>query len=216
MINEQAILHLKSVCPRLSRLIDEIGEIDIHKHTDSFLFLTQEIIGQMISIGAKKVIFERLVKLCDGYITPEHILKLNVEELHNIGLSKAKSEYIINLARNVQSQAIDFERLNLLSDEEILKILISLKGIGSWTAKMYLLFFLEREDVLPFEDGAFLQAYRWLCNTKKCEQKSIERRCKKWKPYSSIGARYLYAALNSGLTKRNIVEFMIEGKVEKK
>ena len=103
-----------------------------------------------------------------------------------------------------------------MSDEEILKILISLKGIGSWTAKMYLLFFLEREDVLPFEDGAFLQAYRWLYNTKKCEQKSIERRCKKWKPYSSIGARYLYAALNSCLTKRNIVEFMIEGKVEKK
>ena len=76
MINSQAIQHLKAACPRLSYVIDEIGEIEIHKHSDSFLFLTHEIVGKMISAGAKRVIFERLNALCLGKITPEHILNL--------------------------------------------------------------------------------------------------------------------------------------------
>lgn len=212
MINDQAIQHLKAACPRLSRVIDEIGEIEIRKHSDSFLFLTREIIGQMISAGAKKVIFERLLALCQGKITPEHILNLSLEDLRSIGLSKAKSSYIISLAQKVRDQKIGFNDFVSMSDDEVLKALTSLKGIGNWTAKMYLLFFLGRDDILPFEDGAFLQAYRWLYNTKKVDPKSIERRCKKWKPYTSIGARYLYVALDSGLTKRDIKEFLENSK----
>ena len=80
---------------------------------------------------------------------------------------------------------------------------------------MYLLFFLQRDDVLPYEDGAFLQAYRWLYNTKKCDQKNIEKRCKKWKPYTSIGARYLYRALDTGLTKLPIKDFLAEEAIDK-
>lgn len=207
-MNEQAIIHLKAACPRLSRLIDEIGVLEIHEQTDSFLFLTREIVGQMVSAAVKKVIFGRLLELCEGEITPERILSHNVDELRAIGLSRAKSQFIISLAQKVQDGEIDFERMKAMPDNEVLKELTALKGIGNWTAKMYLLFFLQREDVLPYEDGAFLQAYRWLYHTKRCEQKSIERRCKKWKPYTSIGARYLYIALDSGLTKRDVNEWL--------
>jgi DNA-3-methyladenine glycosylase II len=97
-----------------------------------------------------------------------------------------------------------------LSDEEVSKRLTSIKGIGNWTAKMYLLFFLQREDILPYEDGAFLQSYKWLYNTSKVDKESITKRCKKWKPYTSIGARYLYKALDNGLVNEPIKNFLDE------
>jgi len=108
----------------------------------------------------------------------------------------------------VDNEEIIFSQLDTMSDDEVLRILTSIKGIGNWTAKMYLLFFLQREDVLPYEDGAFLQAYKWLYNTKVTKPDSISRRCKKWKPYSSIGARYMYRALDTGLTKIPIKQFL--------
>ena len=209
-MNEPAIIHLKAACPRLSRLIDEIGALEIHEQTDSFLFLTREIVGQMVSAAVKKIMFERLTTLCDGRITANNVLEHDVTELRGIGLSKAKSMSIMTLAQKVKDGEIDFDKMKDMPDDEVLKELTSLKGIGNWTAKMYLLFFLQRDDVLPYEDGAFLQAYRWLYHTKRCKQKSIERRCRKWKPYTSIGARYLYFALDSGLTKRDVNEWLNE------
>ena len=73
---------------------------------------------------------------------------------------------------------------------------------------MYLIFYLQREDILPLEDGAFLQAYKWLYNTKVTKPQSITKRCAKWKPYTSIGARYMYRALDTGLTKIPIKKFL--------
>lgn len=95
-----------------------------------------------------------------------------------------------------------------MPDKEVMKVLTSIKGIGNWTAKMYLLFFLKREDILPYEDGAFLQAYKCLYNTKIVKPESIARKCKKCKPYTSIGARYMYRALDTGLTKIPISDFL--------
>lgn len=88
-----------------------------------------------------------------------------------------------------------------MNDADVMKNLTSLKGIGNWTAKMYLIFVLDRPDILPTEDVAFLQAYEWLYKTKDRSKESVEKRCKKWKPYSSVAARYLYRALDNGLTK---------------
>lgn len=110
----------------------------------------------------------------------------------------------------VTNNQIDFALLETLPDREVIKYLTAIKGIGNWTAKMYLIFFLQREDVLPYEDVAFLQAYKWLYNTKVVKPESIGRRCRIWKPYTSIGARYLYRALDSGLTKIPIKDFLAE------
>lgn len=88
-----------------------------------------------------------------------------------------------------------------MSDQEIIRELTSIKGIGIWTAKMYLIFVLDRPNVLPYEDGAFLQAYRWAYKTDNLSPDAIKKKCKKWSPYSSIAARYLYRALDTGLTK---------------
>jgi len=87
--------------------------------------------------------------------------------------------------------------------KEIVGQMISskVKGIGVWTSKMYLIFFLKRKDVLPYEDVAFIQAFKWLYDSNEATSESIKNTCEKWKPYSSIGALYMYRALDSGLTK---------------
>ena len=208
-----AIQHLKKADARLSKVIDKIGSLDYtvyNNHPDSFLFLIREIVGQMISSSVKKVIWGRLIELCNNEITPNTIGNLSVEQLRSIGLSQSKSNYILNLAKIVSDGKIDFYQLENMPDDEVLKVLTSIKGIGNWTAKMYLLFFLQREDILPYEDGAFLQAYKWLYNTNVTKPESIARRCKKWKPYTSIGARYMYRALDTGLTKIPIKDFLKE------
>lgn len=211
MITREAIEHLKRADSRLGRVIEEIGDLQIGSYNpsnDEFHFLVREIVGQMISTGVRKVILQRLQDLCCNDICPETLNKLTVEQLRGIGLSNAKSGYILNLATLVSSKSIDFERINSLNDEEVIKELVKIRGIGAWTAKMYLIFYLQRENVLPYEDGAFLQAYKWLYNTKIVTPESISRKCRKWKPYQSIGARYMYQALDRGLTKIPLKEFL--------
>ncbi len=205
--------YLKKKDAKLSKVIDSIGQLDYtiyNNQNDSFLFLLKEIVGQMLSSKAKKAIYSRLVVLCNNSVTPTYICNLNVENLRSIGLSQSKSNCILSLAKIVSNNEIDFEQLGTMPDDEVMKVLTSVKGIGKWTAKMYLLFFLQREDILPYEDGAFLQAYKWLYNTKVIKPDSIARRCKKWKPYTSIGARYMYRALDTGLTKIPIKDFLKE------
>lgn len=111
--------------------------------------------------------------------------------------------YIKDAITKVMSGRVDLATISGLSDSEILKKLTALRGIGTWTAKMYLIFVLDRQDILPFEDGAFLQSYRWLYNTTDTTPASVKKKCAKWKPYSSIAARYLYRILDLGLTKED-------------
>ena len=207
----ESLDHLQKVDKRLSKVIERIGIIEYHSYNDigdGFVFLVREIIGQMISSKVKKILYNRLLELCADEITPSIISALSIEDLRGIGLSKSKSEYIINLAKLTKEGSINFSVIRQMSDENVIKSLTAIKGIGNWTAKMYLIFFLQRENVLPYEDGAFLQAYKWLYNTQKVTQECISRKCKKWKPYQSIGARYLYQALDRGLTKIPLKEFL--------
>lgn len=200
--DDDSIRYLSSKDKRLSKVIDAIGNIECNIHADSFEFVVGEIVGQMLSNKVADVITDRLRKLCDGNIDVDTIHKLSVEELRNIGISKAKSQYILNFTEAVRSGHIDFEELKNMPDEKVMKSLMSVHGIGSWTSKMYLIFVLQRPDVLPYEDGAFLQAYKWLYKPKDMSREAIIKKCKKWQPYSSIAARYLYRALDTGMTKQ--------------
>ena len=206
-----AIKHLSDSDSRLAKVIEKIGMLDYHvanKCNDSFLFLAKEIVGQVISASSKRIIWGRLEELCNGTVSPKTITSLSTEHLRSIGLSYSKCSYILNLAEKVTDGEINLDMINELSDDEVIRYLVSIRGIGIWTAKMYLIFYLGREDVLPYEDGAFIQAYKWLYNTNNIKPSSIVRKCKKWKPYSSIGARFMYRALDTGLTKIPIKEFL--------
>ena len=200
--NSPAIQHLCKKDKRLAKIIKTIGPISYEVETkDPYAFLIHEIIEQMLSIQAGRKIYANLEELCKGKITPETISTLSDSEIKSIGTSNAKVTYIRSVTDAVTTGYLVFEELQMLTDDDVTKKLMSIRGIGRWTAKMYLIFVLDRPDILPYEDIAFLQSYAWLYNTKDRNKQSIERKCKKWKPYSSIAARYLYRALDSGLTK---------------
>lgn len=199
--DSKSILFLTAKDKNLKRAFDIIGPISYQLYTDRYAFLVETIIGQMLSNKVADVLCMRLKDTCSGVITPDAIKKLSSDELRSHGISNAKVKYIQNLTEAVCNGALDLSALNTMSDDEVLKSLTAIHGIGNWSAKMFLIFVLGREDVLPFEDGAFLQAYTWLYKTDQIKKAAIESKCKKWKPYSSIAARYLYRLLDAGYTK---------------
>lgn len=205
---DECILYLKNRDPRLSLVIDLIGDITCHIHVDGYSFIVEEIIGQMLSNKVADVISERLYRLCNGVISPKTISSLTLQDLRGIGLSMAKSEYILCFNKAINEGDLILDDLKDLDDREVMHRLMKVRGIGSWTSKMYLLFVLRRDDVLPYEDGAFMQAFKWLYNTKKLSPEDVKKRCKRWSPYTSVGARYLYRALDSGLTKKPFREYL--------
>lgn len=143
----------------------------------------------------------RLKTICGGRVTPENIGKLAAEQIKSAGTSNSKVRCIQGLTEAVLCGDLDFDKFPSMTDEDVMQELMRLHGIGHWTAKMYLLFALDRPDVLPYEDVAFLQVYRWAYKTDDCSKEAVCKKCKKWKPYSSVDARFFYAALDMGLTK---------------
>ena len=187
---------------RLAKVIYIIGDIEYSLYEDGFSFLIHEIIEQMLSKTAGAKIYSRLESLCDGNITPHIISELSEEAIRSTGTSSAKTAYMKNVSAAVLSGSLNLDQLQYATDEEVRKALTVLRGIGNWTAKMYLIFVLGRANILPYEDGAFLQSYRWLYKTDDCSPSSIQKKCSKWSPYSSVASRYLYRALDTGLTKK--------------
>jgi DNA-3-methyladenine glycosylase II len=199
--NSPEIQYLCKKDKRLAKVISMVGTLTYKTHDDPYEFLIHEIIEQMLSTKAANKIFSRLVDLCGGKITPSRVDKLTDEEIKSIGTANSKVSFIRNVTSAVLDGSLDFESLVDMSDEAVFKKLTSFKGIGKWTANMYMIFVLNRMDILPTNDVAFLQSYEWLYKTTDRTDSSIRKKCKKWKPYSSIAARYLYRVLDSGLTK---------------
>ena len=196
-----SIQHLCKRDKRLAKIIGMIGDISYKPYDDPFKFLVHEIIEQMLSVKAGRKIYSRLEEMCNGAITPETINNFSANEIQAIGTSSAKAQYIKDLANSVVHKDLEFETLDRLPDKEVIKELTKLRGIGEWTAHMYLIFVLDRQDILPTTDVAFLQVYEWLYKTDDRSKTSVEKKCKKWKPYSSIATRYFYHALDEGYTK---------------
>jgi DNA-3-methyladenine glycosylase II len=204
MLNDEseAIQYLRKKDKRLAKVISMVGDISYQPHSeDPYAFIVHEIIEQMLSIKAGAKIYGRLVDLCGGEITPEKVGSLSEDEIRTIGTSSSKARYIKGITEEVLAGRLVFEEIAEMSDEQAYKKLLSLKGIGSWTVKMYLIFVLDTQDILPIEDVAFLQSYKWMYKTDDVSKEVVMKKCKKWSPYSSIAARYLYRALDMGFTK---------------
>lgn len=199
--NSPAIKYLCQKDKHLAKVIQMVGPLEYQLASDGYAFLISQIIGQMLSNKVADVLTARMKKTCGGQITVEAVESLTDEEIHELGLSRPKVVYIRNLNQAIKSKNVDFTRYPQMSDSDIIKSLTAVKGIGNWSAKMYLLFSLDRRDVLPFEDLAFLQGYGWVYKTDDYHAKMVQKKCKKWHPYASIAARYMYTALDTGLTK---------------
>lgn len=204
-----SIQYLSERDKRLAKVIHMVGPITYSPHEDDpYCFLIHEIIEQMLSVKAGQKIFDRLEELCLGNVNPDSISALTDEQIRSTGTSNAKVEYIRNLTNALESGALSFDKLSEMPDKDVIREMTKIRGIGVWTAKMHLMFVLNRTDILPVEDGAFLQGYRWVYKTDDCKPATVAKKCKKWKPYSSIAARFLYRALDLGLTKKEFHLFL--------
>lgn len=197
-----AVQYLASKDKHLAKVMAMVGPLDYQVETDGYAFLTSQIVGQMLSNKVAAVLTNRLTKLCHGKISPATISQLTAEQIHQIGLSYPKIGYIHNLTAAITKKELVLDELATLPDQEIIETLTKIKGIGNWSAKMYLIFSLDRPNVLPYEDLAFLQGYGWTYKTNDYRAKSVQKKCHKWRPYTSIAARYMYQALDLGLTKK--------------
>lgn len=201
LIDSQECKCLATADPLLGRAMRLVGDFKYsdHPNTEDFFFST--IIGQMMSNTVADVIEGRVSAMCGGRMTADAILSIGMERIRSAGVSMQKAEYMTLFARKIKSEPDFLDNLKNKSNNEVLKELTALRGIGNWTAKMYLLFVLGRNDILPYEDGAFLQAYRWLYQTNDVKPSSIKQRCQPWVPYESVAARFMYRLLDYGYTK---------------
>jgi len=196
-----AIKYLSAKDKHLAKVIQMLGPLEYQTIDDDYAFLVSEIIEQMLSKKVAAVLNNRLRADCQGTISVESIENLSDEKIQAVGLSHSKVTYIRNLTAAIENNSVNFEKYHIMTDNEVMKSLTTIKGIGTWSAKMYLIFALDRQDILPFEDVAFLQGYGWVYKTKDYRAHLVQKKCQKWHPYASIAARYMYRALDTGLTK---------------
>jgi len=182
----------------LRSLIDRVGAYRIEYRNPGFETLVRSIVYQQLNGKVARVIFGRLVDAVPGgQLTPEGILKLTPARMRKAGLSKQKTAYIRDLARKTKRGALDFAMLPGLSDEEVVAMLTQVKGIGVWTAHMFLMFALERPNVLPTGDLGIRMAIRKHYGMDELPNaKQIEERAAGWHPYCTVASWYLWRSLD--------------------
>ena len=199
-MKKEIILHFQTIDPILASLIEKVGPLTISKSTptDYFVHLCREIIGQQLSGKVADVIFARFEKLFSRKrITPQALLKYSEETLRSTGMSWSKTRFIRDLAHTVVNKDIHLKELVEKSNEEVIKELTKIKGIGPWTAEMFLMFTLGREDVFSHGDLGLKRAIQNLYDFKKePTRKQIEKISRKWSPYRTYACRILWSSLD--------------------
>ena len=193
----KAIYHLKKSDPVMRILIERVGPFRMEYGPPEFSSLAESIVYQQLNGSAAATIFERFAALAGEPLTPEGILKLGDEQLRGVGLSKQKSAYLKDLATKTRDGLLDFAKLPDLPDEEVVKHLTQVKGIGVWTAHMFLMFSLRRPDVLPTGDYGVQAAIKKHYRKRKWPKpKEMEKIARPWAPYRSVACWYLWRSLD--------------------
>ncbi len=185
--------YLKKKDKVLGEVIEKIGHIEREVDSDLFSSVIHHIIGQQISTKAQATIWRRM-KEQFGEVTAESILAADIPKLQSFGMTFRKAEYIKDFAEKVQSGAFDLEEISRLPDNEAIKKLAALKGIGVWTAEMILLFCLQRPDIFSFDDLAIQRGLRMVYHHRKIDRKLFEKYRRRFSPYCSVASLYLWAA----------------------
>ncbi|GAC1428702.1 MAG: DNA-3-methyladenine glycosylase [Terriglobales bacterium] len=193
----RAVTHLKNSDPVLSAIIKRTGACRMEFAEPAFHSLAEAIVYQQLNGKAAFTIFKRFAALAGEPLTPEGILKLTNEQMRGVGLSKQKAAYLRDLAEHTHRGDLDFARLPDLSDEDVIEHLTQVKGIGVWTAHMFLMFSLRRPNVLPVGDFGVRSAIRKHYRKRKMPNaKQMEKIAKSWEPYRSIACWYLWRSLD--------------------
>ena len=177
----------------ISKIISQYPNEKMIMKNDTLHTLVRSIVGQQISVKAADAIWNRLEEACENNISEESLLKLKKEELRKIGLSNTKSDYILNVV-NANITKMKWEKLE---DDEIKEILCEIKGIGPWTAEMFLIFRLGRPNVLPLGDIGLINAINLnYNNNEKLSKEELIGFKSKWNPWCSIATWYMWRSLD--------------------
>lgn len=187
---QREIDYLKRKDKKLGAVIDKIGIIKREITPDPFAALVSSVVSQQISKKAAETVWNRLSILLQT-ISPERIIQADLSLIKGCGMSNRKAGYIKGIAEKAITE-VDFNRLHALTDDEIIKKLSSLHGVGIWTAEMLLIFSLCRPDVLSYKDLAICRGMMNLYGLKELPKEKFERYRKRYSPYGSVASLYLW------------------------
>jgi DNA-3-methyladenine glycosylase II len=196
-VHSRAINHLKKSDPILAALIGRVGPCRLQFGEPTFHALAESILYQQLNGKAAATIFDRFTVQAGDPLTPAGILKLTDAEMRAIGLSRQKTSYLRDLAEKTAAGLLEFERMSEMSEEEVIAHLTQVKGIGVWTAHMFLMFTLRRPDILPVGDYGIQAAIKKLYKKRKWPKPVVMQKvAKAWAPYRSVACWYLWRSLD--------------------
>jgi DNA-3-methyladenine glycosylase II len=195
---------LRAADPVMDRLVDEHGalvrkDLKNERPGDAYGALLRSIVGQQLSTKAAATIYGRMLELFDGHApTPKQLLAVHPDKIRAAGLSRPKINYLRDLADHVEKGELELEHLDDLSDEEVIEQLTAVKGIGEWSAHMFLMFHLGRPDILPFGDQGIRRAVQVQYGLRKVpDPKRLEKIARPWRPYRTLACLYLWSSLDN-------------------
>jgi DNA-3-methyladenine glycosylase II len=193
----KAVQYLSRADPVLRGIIERVGACRMQYGEPEFNSLAEAIVYQQLNGKAAVTIFKRFAALAGEPLTPEGILKLSEQQLRSVGLSKQKSSYLRDLAAKTHEGKLNFQTLPTLSDDEVIEYLTQVKGIGVWTAHMFLMFALRRPNVLPTGDFGVRMAMKKHYKKRKLPKAGqMQKIARAWEPYRSVACWYLWKSLD--------------------
>jgi DNA-3-methyladenine glycosylase II len=202
--SDDAVEKLRASDDTLKAIIDERGPLDLEtrrrgRPEDAYGALLRSIVGQQLSTKAARSIYNRLVELFGGKTpSPQELLDADPETVRAVGLSNAKVRYVRSLAEHVLSGELELDKLDSVGDEEVEREVTAVKGLGQWTAHMFLIFHLGRPDVLPVGDLGVRRAVERAYGFEELPSaEELERLGERWAPYRSLAALYLWESLDN-------------------
>lgn len=193
---EAACKHLMKKDRVMKRLIPQFGDACLQTHGDAFITLARSILGQQISTKAAQTVWERFAQL-PRKMTPANVLRLKVDDMRAAGLSARKVEYLVDLALHFDSGALHVKAWDNMADEAIIEELTSIRGIGRWTAEMFLIFHLMRPNVLPLDDVGLINGISHNYFSGESVSRSDAREVAvAWAPYCSVATWYIWRSMD--------------------
>lgn len=188
--------HLMKKDRVMKRLIPQFGDACLQTRGDAFGTLARSIVGQQISVKAAQTVWDRFALLPEQ-VTPSHVLKLKVDDMRAAGLSARKVEYLVDLALHFDNGAVHVKAWEEMDDEAIIDELVAIRGIGRWTAEMFLIFHLMRPNVLPLDDVGLIKGISQGYFSGDVVSRSDAREVAvAWAPYCSVATWYIWRSLD--------------------
>jgi DNA-3-methyladenine glycosylase II len=193
---EDACKHLVKKDRVMKRLIPQFGDACLQTRGDAFVTLARSIVGQQISVKAAQTVWDRFASL-PRKVTPANVLKLKVDDMRAAGLSVRKVEYLVDLALNFDNGALHVKSWEAMSDDAIVAELVAIRGVGRWTAEMFLIFHLMRPNVLPLDDVGLINGISRNYFSGEVVSRSDAREvAAAWAPYCSVATWYIWRSLD--------------------